>query len=208
MAGTSKKKMQKMTFISAIISLLSFGYKMTMGVYTLSMVLMVASISTLMVFICKALFVKNVLETRVKKKKAYLFMALAVFLYTLLFIAFAVLKVNGIDTAKKNPFDGLLGILFIAVTFVLFILSLFGLKGALENTDIMVIGLKEMTFVAALADLVIIEEFASMIVLKYVEFEYMPKVNGFFALGVCLLMLIISVIMLVRFAKYNREAKK
>ena len=161
-----------------------------------------------MVFICKALFVKNVLVTRAKKKKAYLFMALAVFLYTLLFIAFAVLKVNGIDTAKKNPFDGLLGILFIAVTFVLFILSLFGLKGALEKTDIMVICLKEMTFVAALADLVIIEEFASMIVLKYVEFEYMPKVNGFFALGVCLLMLIISVIMLVRFAKYNREAKK
>lgn len=201
----SKKKMQKITFISAIISLLSFAYKMTMGVYTLSMVLMVASISTLMVFICKALFVKNVLETRAKKKKAYLFMALAVFLYTLLFIAFAVLKVNGIDTAKKNPFDGLLGILFIALTFVLFILSLFGLKGALEKTDIMVIGLKEMTFVAALADLVIIEEFASMIVLKYVEFEYMPKVNGFFALGICVLMLIISVRMIIRFAKYKAE---
>ncbi|MBR6072268.1 MAG: hypothetical protein IKP77_05500 [Acholeplasmatales bacterium] len=201
MAG--KKKMQRKTLFSAIITLLSFAYKATLSFLTMSMVLMVASISTLMVFICKALFVKNVLETREKKKKAYLFMAMAVFLYSLIFIAFVVLKVNDIDISREIPFDGLFGILFIGVLFVLFILSIIGLRGALEKTDIMVIGLKEMTFVSALADLVIIEEFASIIVLKYVDIEYMPKINGYFSLGVGALMIIVSFVMFVRFARYK-----
>lgn len=208
MAGTSKKKMQKITLLSAIVTLLSFGYKVALAVMSMSMVLMIASVSSLMVFICKALFVKNVLETRDKKKRAYLFMALAVFLYSIIFIAFAVLKVNDIDISKKVPEFGLYGILFISLMLVLFILSVIGLKGALEKTDIMVIGLKEMTFISALADLVIIEEYVSIIVLKYVEFDFMPKLNGYFALGVCALMLIVSVIMMVRFSKYKVEKKK
>lgn len=201
MAG--KKKMQRKTLFSAIITLLSFAYKATLSFLTMSMVLMVASISTLMVFICKALFVRNVLQTREKKKKAYLFMAMAVLLYSLIFIAFVVLKVNDIDISKEIPFDGLFGILFIGVLFILFILSIIGLRGALEKTDIMVIGLKEMTFVSALADLVIIEEFVSIIVLKYVDVEYMPKINGYFSLGVGALMLIVSFVMIVRFARYK-----
>ena len=69
----------------------------------------------------------------------------------------------------------------------------------------MVIGLKEMTFISALADLVIIEEFVSIFVLKYVEVENMTVINGWFSLGVGALMLIISVIMFIRFVRYNRE---
>ena len=84
----SKKKMKTLTFLSAIVTLISFAYKATLSFLTMSMVLMVASVSTLMVFICKAIFVRNVLETRDKKKRAYFIMALAVFLYSLIFIAF------------------------------------------------------------------------------------------------------------------------
>lgn len=199
----SKKKMQRMTFLSAIITLLSFAYKATLSFLTMSMVLMVASVSTLMVFICKAMFVRNVLETREKKKKAYFIMAMAVFLYSLIFIAFVVLKVNDIDISREIPFDGLFGILFIGLLFILFILSVIGLRGALEKTDLMVIGLKEMTFVSALADLVIIEEFVSIIILKYVEIDYMSKINAYFSLGVGLFMLIIGFIMVFRGVKYK-----
>jgi len=199
----SKKKMKTLTFISAIVTLLSFAYKATLSFLTMSMVLMVASVSTLMVFICKAIFVRNVLETRDKKKRAYFIMALAVFLYSLIFIAFVVLKVNDIDISREIPFDGLYAILFIAVLFVLFILSVIGLKGALEKTDIMVIGLKEMTFVSALADLVIIEEFVSIIILKYKKIEYMSKINGYFSLGVGALMLVTSLLMFIRFFRYK-----
>lgn len=205
MAGNSKKKMQRITFISAIVSLVSFGYKATLAFLSMSMVLMIASLSTLMVFICKALFVKNVFERRETKKKAYLFMLLAAFFYTLIFILFAVLKVNGIDISKDVPFDGLFGILFVALMFVLFILSVIGLRGALSKTDIMVIGLKEMTFISALADLVIIEAYVAIIIGKYASFAYFDQVNGFFALGVCLIMLLVSVRMLIRFIKYNKE---
>ncbi len=199
----SKKSMKRMTFLTSIITLVSFAYKATLSVLAMSLVLMVAALSTLMVFICKAIFVKNVLESREKKKKAYFFMALAIFVYSLIFIAFVVLKVNGIDISKKVPFEGLLGILFIALMFVLFILSVLGLRGALEKTDIMVIGLKEMTFVSALADLVIIEEFVSIIILKYKDIDNMSIINGYFSLGVGIFMLVIAVIMWVRCFRYK-----
>ena len=201
----SKKKMQKLTFLSAIITLISFAYKATLSFLTMSMVLMVASVSTLMVFICKAIFVRNVLETREKKKKAYLMMALAVLVYSIVFIAFVVLKVNGIDISKEVPFDGLFGILFIGLLFILFILSVLGLRGALEKTDVMVIGLKEMTFVSALADLVIIEEFISRIILEYKKIKVLDIINSYFSLGVGCAMLLIAFIMLIRFFRYKTE---
>ena len=205
--AANKKKMRTITFISMIVTLVSFLYKLSLSIVAMSHVLMIACLSTLMVFICKAIFVKNVLENRDKKKKAYLGMMIAVLIYSVIFIAFVVLKVNGIDISKKIQFEGWFGILFIAFMFILFLLSIRGLKGALEKTDIMVIGLKEMTFVSALADLVIIEEFVSIIVLQNVNSitnEQMMVINGYFSLGVGVLMLVISFIMFVRFVKYNR----
>ena len=207
MAG-QKKKMQRNTLLSAIISLISFAYKAVLSFLTMSLVLMIASLSTLMVFICKALFVKNILETREKKKKAYLIMALSAFFYSLIFIAFTVLKVNGIEITRTVPFDGLFGILFVAVLFVLFILSVIGLKGALEKTDIMVIGLKEMTFISALADLVFIEAYTSIIITKYVEFDKMEIFNGYFAMGAGALMLVVAVLMFIRCARYQAKKEK
>lgn len=198
-----KVKAKRLTLLSAIVSFISFAYKMGLGIMTLSLVLMVASISTLLVFICKVLFVRNLTMGRDKKKKAYLFMAIAVFAYALLFLLFAVLKVNGIDTSNQNTYEGLWGSLFIAFIVVMFVLSLIKLRGALEKTDLMVIGLKEMTFVSALADLVIIEEFVSRIVLRYQEVPYMATINSYFTLGVVGVMLILPIFMFVRFARYK-----
>ena len=59
-----KKKLQRNTFIFSFITLASFIYKATLGFLTMSNVLIIASISTLMVFICKVLFVKNVFKTK------------------------------------------------------------------------------------------------------------------------------------------------
>ena len=198
-----KVKAKRLTLLSAIISFVSFAYKMGLGIMTTSMVLMVASLSTLMVFIGKVAFVRNLTMSRERKKRAYLVMAISAFLFSLLFLLFAVLKVNGIDTSNQSTYEGLLGSLFIAFVFVMFVLSLINLRGALEKTDLMVIGLKEMTFVSALADLVIIEEFVSRIVLRYQEVPNMAMINSYFTLGVVGLMLLVPVLMFIRFVRYK-----
>ena len=198
-----KKKLKRMTFLTSVITLISFLYKAGLGIWTTSLVLIIASISTLMVFICKIVFVRNVLATRDKKKKAYLVMTLSILIYALIFIAFVVLKVNGIDISNDKTYEGWLGSLLILFMLIMFILSCKNLHGALEKTDIMVIGLKEMTFVSALADLVIIEEFISRIILEYKEIEVLVFINSYFSLAVGILMVIVGVIMLIRFFKYE-----
>ena len=198
-----KKKLKRMTFLTSLITLISFLYKAGLGVLTTSLVLIIASISTLMVFICKIVFVKNVLATRDKKKKAYLIMAISILVYALIFIAFVVLKVNGIDISNDKTYEGWLGSLLILFMLIMFILSCKNLRGALEKTDIMVIGLKEMTFVSALADLVIIEEFISRIILEYKQIEVLTFINSYFSLAVGILMLIVGIIMLIRFFRYK-----
>ena len=202
-----KLKMKRSTFFSAIISLLSFLYKVVLGVLNASNVLIVAATSTLLVFICKVLFVKNVTMTRDKKKKAYLFMCILILLYALIFMAFVVLKAFGIDASNQKTYEGLIGILFISFILLMFILSIINLKGALEKTDIMVIGLKEMTFVSALADAVIIEEFIYRTVSEYQNIPILETITQYFPLGIGILMLVVSVFMFIRFARYKVETK-
>ena len=156
-------------------------------------------------FICKVLFIRNVDKRRENKKRAYFIMMLAVFIYSLIFVAFSVFKINGIDISKEIEFDGLLGILFMSLLLVLFILSLIGLKGALEKTDLMVIGLKEITFVSALADLVMIEKFVSLLIIKYKDIENIDILNNYFAIGTGYFMFLISIFMLIRFMKYKTK---
>ena len=203
-----KVKMRRSTFFSAIISLISFAYKMGLGIYAMSLVLMIASLSTLFVFICKIIFVKNITATRAAKKKAYIGMATTALLYSLVFVLFAVLKVNNIDISKQNNYQGWIELLFIGFLLVMFILSLINLKGALEKTDIMVIGLKEMTFLSALTDLVIIEGFVSRILRKYYELPVMDTVDAWFPLGVSAALLIIPLIMFIRAIRYQPETKE
>ena len=199
----TKGKLKRSAFFSAIISFIAFAYKMGLGIITTSMVLMVASLSTLLVFICKVAFVKSVTKTREKKKKAYVVMTVASLLFTLLFLAFVVLKIFGIDTSNKNTYEELLGGLLIGFSLLMLILSCFGLKGALEKTDLMVIGLKEITFISALTDVVIITEFVSRIILEYKEIEYMNLITSYVPLGVGALMLITNIFMIVRCIRYK-----
>ncbi|MBE6136197.1 MAG: hypothetical protein E7181_02900 [Erysipelotrichaceae bacterium] len=199
----SKVKMRRSTLFSAIISLLSFIYKAGLGIYTMSLVMIIASISTLCVFICKIIFVKNVTASRESKKKAYIAMAITAFIYSLIFVLFAVLKVNNIDISRTNIYQGWIELLFIGFLLLMFILSLINLKGALEKTDIMVIGLKEITFLSALTDLVIIEQFVSRIIQKYYELPIMNTVDAYVPLGVGAVLLIIPVIMFIRSIRYK-----
>ncbi|MBE6133110.1 MAG: hypothetical protein E7178_00330 [Erysipelotrichaceae bacterium] len=199
----SKVKMRRLTLFSAIISLLSFVYKAGLGVYTMSLVMIIASISTLCVFICKIIFVKNVTASRESKKKAYIAMAITAFIYSLIFVLFAVLKVNNIDISRTNNYQGWIELLFIGFLLLMFILSLINLKGALEKTDIMVIGLKEITFLSALTDLVIIEQFVSRIIQKYYELPIMNTIDAYVPLGVGVVLLIIPVIMFIKSIRYK-----
>lgn len=195
--------MKKMVTFTAIISLLSFAYKLGMGIWTASTILIVASVSTFLVFIAKLAFIKAANKSRIEKKKAYLVIAVVTFIYSLIFISFSVLKLFGIDTSNQKTYTGLYGAIFIGIIFVMFILSLYKLEGALENNDLIVIGLKEITFVSALTDLVIIEDFASRIILQYFDFPMMDKINSYFILGISLLMLIIPFVMLARCFRYQ-----
>ena len=198
-----KKKLKRITFLTALITLVSFLYKFGLGFLTRSLVLLIASISTLMVFICKIVFVRNVLQTREKKKKAYLIMAISILVYSFIFIAFVVLKVNGIDISNDKTYSGIIGSLLILFMLIMFILSIRNLKGALEKSDIMVIGLKEMVFVSALADLVIIEEYISRIILEYKTIDILLFINNYFSLAIGILMVIVGIIMIIRFARYK-----
>ena len=206
--ASGRVKMKIATTFSAIITLISFLYKATLGVLTMSMVLMVASISTFLVFVCKVIFVKNVLSNREKKKKAYLKMIIIIFIFAILFLLFAVLKVNGIDTSNQKTYSGFLGTLFIVFILLMLILSALKLKGALQRNDIMVIGLKEMVFVSALTDIVIIEEFAYRMGEHYNKIpQVMETIHPFVPLGVAVLMLIVPIITIVRFIRYKPDQK-
>lgn len=199
----NNSKMKKMVTFTAIISLLSFGYKLGMGIWTASIILIVASVSTFLVFIAKLAFIKAANKSRIEKKKSYLIISVVTFIYSLIFISFSVLKLFGIDTSNQKTYTGLYGAIFIGIIFVMFILSLYKLEGALENNDLIVIGLKEITFVSALTDLVIIEDFASRIILQYFDFPLMDKINSYFVVGISLLLLIIPFIMLARCFRYQ-----
>ena len=188
--------------VSAIISLVTFLYKCIIGVITASNILIVASMSVLLVFLCKMIFIKDLYQSRATKKRAYFFMALLAAAYGVLFLLFAVFKIGGINTAKQNTFSGWVGYLFIGFVILTFILSLINLTGALHREDIIFIGLKEMIFVSALADAVIIEEFLYKIILFNQNIPYMYYVDLYFPLGVGVLMLLIPVFMFIRFAKY------
>ena len=199
----SKLKIKRSTFLSMLVSLGSFIYKAVLSILTLSMVLMVASISTLMVFITKLAFVKNYTKTRDKKKRAYLVMTLAAIIYSLIFICFAVLKINGIDISNQNTYEPFIAILLIGFLIIMFILSVIKLKSALEKTDITLIGLKEMIFISALADVVIIFEFVTRAVLAYNDVAILVTINGYVPLGVGALMALTSLIMFVRYLRYK-----
>ena len=46
----AKTKLKRTVFITAIISLISFAYKLTLGILNMSLILMIAATSTLLVF--------------------------------------------------------------------------------------------------------------------------------------------------------------
>ena len=194
---------KKMALLMAIISLVSFLYKLGLGILSTSIILIVASMSTLIVCICKFIFWKKMNATREEKKKAYFFMMILALAFGVLFLLFAVLKVGGIDTASKNNFKGIIGYLFIAFVILMFVLSIINLKGALEKTDLMVIGIKEMIFVSALADAVIIEEFLYKAILKYQSIPFMGLINNYFPLIVAVAMLLVPLYMFNRLRKYE-----
>lgn len=207
MAKKKKNKFKltpkRAALLAALISLASFLYKLSLGIISSSIILIVASLSTLIVFVCKYIYYKRMNSGRDVKKRAYFAMAILAASFGVLFLLFTVLKVAGIDTSSKNNFTGIIGYLFIAFVILMFILSILGLKGALEKTDLLIIGLKEVIFVSALADAVIIEEFLYKVILKYQSIPFMSFINSYFPLIVAIFMLFVPVLMLRRFKNYQ-----
>lgn len=199
----------KIAVISALVSFISFGYKLTLGIITASMVLIIASISALMVFICKLMFVRNTTKTKEQKKKAYFIMTIAATVFVALFVLFSVLKVGGIDTSNQKTYSGWAGALFILFILIMFVLSVIKLRGALEKNDLVFKGLKEMTFISALTDVVIIMEFIYRIVRHYIEDVNIVRIvrltNNYSSIAVSVFMIIVVVSMFKRSLGYNKD---
>ena len=198
-----KNNLKRITKISAIISFISFLYKAMLSYLTLSTVLLIASLSTFLIFIIKLLFVKNINKSRANKKKAYFVMSIALLIYSFIFIAFVVLKINGIDVSNNKEYSGTIGYLIIGVMILMFFLSLLNLKKAYEKTDLMVIGLKEMTFASALSDLVIIEEFVYRLDFMVKDFLLLNSIHSYFPLAVGVAMASVAISMIFRCIKYR-----
>lgn len=199
----SKKNAKRITLLSAIITFISFIYKFMLSYLTKSQILLIASLSTLMIFICKLMFVKNVTKTREKKKKAYLIMILSLLIYSAIFIGVILLKLKGLDLSNNKTYEGLYGGIIIGIMFLMFILSILGLRSSLEKEDLMTIGLKEMTFASALTDLIIIEEFTSRIILDYKDIKHINEINSIFSLSLCGLLILLCLKMIFRYFRYE-----
>ena len=196
---------KRLAIAMAIIALVSFLYKLTVGVMALSIVMIIAAVPTLFVFICKALYAKDMHQPRAKKKRTYFFMMIATVCFVILFLMFSTFKAFGIDISHENTFTGWIGIVFIFFIMVMFVLSIINLKGALNKDDLVVIGIKEITFVSALADAVMINGFLYRVLIKYIA-DYIPfykYLNSYFPLAVAVLMSIVPFIMLRRWWKYK-----
>ena len=210
-AVTKVKKVvtpKRLAIAMAIIALVSFLYKLTVGVMALSIVMIIAAVPTLFVFICKALYAKDMHQPRDKKKKTYFFMMIATVCFVVLFLMFSTFKAFGIDISHENTFTGWIGIVFIFFIMLMFALSIINLKGALNKDDLVVIGIKEITFVSALADAVMINGFLYRVLIKYIA-DYIPfykYINSYFPLAVAVLMAIVPFIMLRRWWKYDVNA--
>lgn len=205
---------KRLAIIMAIIALVSFGYKFTVGMLAMSLVMIIAAIPTFFVFLCKYLYAKNMDQPREKKKKSYLFMLIFTASFSLLFILFSILKVGGIDISIENKFDGWIGLVFIFFIIVMFVLSIINLKGALNKTDLVVIGIKEISFVSALTDAVMINEFLHRVIVRYIldtistidilhMLDLYAFLNNLFPLAVGIIMAIVPIFMLRRYLKYE-----
>ena len=198
---------KQLAIAMAIIALVSFAYKFTVGMIAMSLVMIIAAIPTFFVFLCKLLYAKHMDQPRKEKKKAYFLMFIFTASFSLLFILFSILKVGGIDISIENKFDGWVGLIFIFFIIAMFILSIINLKGALNKTDLVVIGIKEISFVSALTDAVMINEFVYRVIVRYIlEYIKIPLydfLNNLFPLAVGVIMAIVPFIMLKRFIKYE-----
>ena len=194
---------KKIALLMAIVSLVSFLYKIGLGVISNSMILIIASLSTAVVCACKFIFWKDMNADRKAKKKSYFFMMVLALAFAILFLLFAVLKVGGIDTTSKHDFKDFVSYIFIAFVILMFVLSIINLKGALQKDDIMVIGIKEMTFVSALADAVIIQEFLYKVIPHYRDIPFMKLLNSYFPLIIAVLMIMVPIYMFKRFKAYE-----
>lgn len=194
---------KRLAIVMALIALVSFGYKLTIGILATSLVLIVAAFPTLFVFICKALYAKNMEQSKADKKKTYFIMTIVTASYAVIFILFSVLKVGGIDITNKNRFEGWIGIIFILFIIVMFVLSIINLRGALNKDDLVVIGIKEISFVAALADAVMINAFLYRVLLKYLNLPFMGFLNNTLPLAVGVLMAVVPIFMFKRWREYN-----
>ena len=205
---------KQLAITMAIIALVSFGYKFTVGMLAMSLVMIIAAVPTFFVFLCKALYAKHMDQPRSEKKKAYFFMLIFTASFSLLFILFSVLKVGGIDISIENKFDGWIGLVFIFFIIVMFVLSIINLKGALNKTDLVVIGIKEISFVSALTDAVMINEFLYRVIVRYILdtintidvlhiVDVYSFLNNLFPLAVGVIMAIVPFFMLRRYIKYE-----
>ncbi len=203
-----KKMTKRITFISAIVTFLSFLYKLLLGYVSKSIIIVATALSSLCVFFCKIIFVKRLTKSRKEKRHGYLLMGFILFLYGLLFLFVVLAKLSGLYDIEEKVYEGWQSLLLSLVIVVMFILSIRGYRSAADRTDIMVLGLKEVGLATALSDLIVLEGLLDDYFVGHVDEEILSKVHEWLSLGVSSVIILISLIMMVRFVNRTRIAIK
>ncbi len=203
-----KKMSKRITFISAIITFVSFLYKGFLGFLSKSIIIAATSLSSLSVFFCKNIYVKKLTKSRKEKRHAYLLMGLILFIYGILFSFVIISKLKGLYVMEERVYKEWQAIILSLIIVLMIMLSLRGYMIASDRNDIMVLGLKEVGLATALSDLIVLEGLLDDFVIGYIKECYLNKFHYFLSLIVSVLIIIISFVMIIRFFKITIEAKK
>jgi divalent metal cation (Fe/Co/Zn/Cd) transporter len=203
-----KKMSKRITFISAIITFISFLYKGFLGYLSKSIIIAATALSSLSVFFCKIIYVKKLTKSRREKRHAYLLMGLILLVYGALFLFVVISKLKGLYDIEEKVYKEWQSILLSLVIVLMMVLSIRGYKVAQDRTDIMVLGLKEVGLATALSDLIVLEGLLDDFAIGHIKEDYLNKFHYYLSLGVSGLIIIISFVMIIRFFKRTRDEKK
>lgn len=201
-----RKMSKRITFLSAIVTFLSFLYKGLLGYISKSIIIVATALSSLCVFFCKIIYVKRLNKSRKEKRHAYLLMGFILFIYGLLFLFVVLAKLSGLYDVEEKVYEGWQSTLLALVIVVMLILSIRGYRTAADRTDIMVLGLKEVGLATALSDLIVLEGLLDDYFVGHFDEDLLSKIHEWLSLGVSSIIILISIIMMLRFVNRTRLA--
>ena len=140
--------------ISPIITAFVFFYELIyLGIIYKDIVSIVTSISVLMVFICKVIYVSRMASSNRTKRRGYLYMGILLFIISIIFSVAQVTKVRLESDINYTFYLSIIIILYILITLII---SFVGIINARRNNDYLRLGIKRISIASSLMNIIII----------------------------------------------------